>query len=325
MAIATILAFHCYLVESLVPTQVVSALDPLGSGRPKIGLVLAPMELRKPSKTGHWDEAVLSDRCDALIRPLLTLKRKAVAEGAPLFSFRKGMVTPAIRLAGEKSGLSEFNISAYSLRNGGASHDLLCQMRPLQKVKRCGRWASDSEALPQGDSAHRGHAASASVDSAAGRELAGSIGLGARRSHAGQCRRLQKLMRRAPRAPVFQAAVSRQPARFSAVTLGTSENAGAAETHRLLRKTFKAALPRVTFAPRIVFLELFSGKGQISAAIRRAGGAAVRLDRRESPFFDIVSASISDHVQGWISGGCANGVWIAFPRRWPTIRASLHK
>lgn len=148
LAVATLLAFHCYLrpceVEPLVPMQVVSALDPLGSGRPKVGLVLAPMELRKPSKTGHWDEAVLIDRCDALLGPLLTLKKKAMAEGSPLFSFRRGSMTPAIRRAADDLGLAEFSVTAYSLRHGGASHDLLCQMRPLQEIKRRGRWASDS-------------------------------------------------------------------------------------------------------------------------------------------------------------------------------------
>lgn len=109
-----------------------------------MGLVLAPLELRKPSKTGHWEEAVLIDRCEPLLRPLLALKRKAAAQGSALFSFGKGTLTARLRQAAHRLGLDEFNISAYSLRHGGASHDLLCQLRPLQDVKRRGRWAADN-------------------------------------------------------------------------------------------------------------------------------------------------------------------------------------
>ena len=41
-------------------------------------------------------------------------------------------------------GLEAFGLSAYSLRHGGASHDLLCNQRVLAEVKRRGRWASDT-------------------------------------------------------------------------------------------------------------------------------------------------------------------------------------
>lgn len=130
VAIATILAFHCYLrpceAESLTPAQVVAAPDPQGSGRMKIGLVLAPSELRMPSKTGNWDEALLIERCDAIVVPLLAMKLKAATEESMHFSFKQEAMTPKIRAAAESLGLAEFNISAYSLRHGGASHDLLC-------------------------------------------------------------------------------------------------------------------------------------------------------------------------------------------------------
>lgn len=148
MAVALFFAFHCYLrpgeVESLTPAQVVAAPDPSGTGKMKVGLILAPLELAKPSKTVFWEEAVLIDRCDPLISPLLALKGHAIAHDTKLWSFRLGALSARMRQAADRVGLNEFHISAYSLRHGGASHDLLCQLRPLQEVKRRGRWASDS-------------------------------------------------------------------------------------------------------------------------------------------------------------------------------------
>lgn len=148
MALALILAFHCFLrpgeVGALTLAQVVAAPGPSGAARMKVGLVLAPLELAKPSKTGLWEEAVLIDRCDPIIRPLLALKSHAIAHNTKLWSFCLGALSARMRQATERVGLNEFNISAYSLRHGGASHDLRCQLRPLQEVKRRVRWASDS-------------------------------------------------------------------------------------------------------------------------------------------------------------------------------------
>ena len=146
-AVAALLGFHCYLrpfeLEGLQAQQLVAARGH-AHGPLRVGLVLAPQELGRASKTGQWEEAVVIDKFQPLVGPLLALKRRGEAGDGSLWSFEPGTLTRLLRTTGDSLHLSPFGISAYSLRHGGASHDLLNEIRPLAAVKRRGRWMSDT-------------------------------------------------------------------------------------------------------------------------------------------------------------------------------------
>lgn len=122
-------------------------------------------------------------------------------------------------------------------------------------------------------------------------------------------------MRRLQRAPIFQAALARRPVRFTGARAShvDSVEPTTEKAHRFLRKTFQCALRPASFARPFVFLEIFSGRGEISAAVRRAAGADVCFDRRLAPELDVHTRAVADHLRGWILSGCASGIWIAPP------------
>ena len=147
VAIAMLLGFHTYLrpneLEGLLCRQVVCARDPTDGVSVKVGLILAPTEVGRPSKTGLWDEAVVVDRAPYLKTALVGLKKRGTKPDSRLWSFDFGTVSGRMKEIALEMGLEGFGISAYSLRHGGASHDLLANIRSLVEVKRRGRWASD--------------------------------------------------------------------------------------------------------------------------------------------------------------------------------------
>ena len=146
-AICLLLTYHCYLrpmeSESLTAGQVVWAHSADGQRVHQLGLILAPMHLAKATKTGQWEEAVLVDQMPEIILPLIWLKSQRAANDC-LWPFRPGHLAALLREHSQALQLDALGITAYSLRHGGASHDLLRRARPLAEVKRRGRWLSDS-------------------------------------------------------------------------------------------------------------------------------------------------------------------------------------
>ena len=62
------------------------------------------------------------------------------------------------------------------------------------------------------------------------------------------------------------------------------------------------------------FLELFSGQGGISAAIRsHCDHNSICLDIRNHAAEDITQNTVQQVILGWIKAGVVRGVWIAFP------------
>ena len=86
---------------------------------------------------------MLVDYLTELKYPLIFLKVRA-KPGNKLWSFGAGHLTAVIRRHSAALGLAELAPTAYSLRHGGASKDLLERLRPMKEVKRRGRWAGDS-------------------------------------------------------------------------------------------------------------------------------------------------------------------------------------
>ena len=89
-----------------------------------------------------WDETVLID--DTRLFPALwhLVTTRPSRESCWLHSTAEDIhaMTDAINAL----GLQELGLCRYSMRHGGASHDLLTSARTVDAVKRRGRWKSDS-------------------------------------------------------------------------------------------------------------------------------------------------------------------------------------
>ena len=144
--VAALLAFHCYLrpfeLESLTPMHIASAFDP-ATQQYKVGLILAPIELGRPGKTGNWEEAVMVDR-----HPSLQAALRYLAAARPpherLWPFPPGSLQALLAETAADLHMTELSVSLYSLRHGGASMDTLEKTRSFAEIKARGRWHADS-------------------------------------------------------------------------------------------------------------------------------------------------------------------------------------
>ena len=147
-AVAVLLSFHGYLrpgeCDSLTSLQLVPPVAAAGPQSAYWGLLLGPTELEKPTKVGSWDESVVLGDLASLHPCLLRLKQRCRAPDQRIWSFPPGDVTLRIQEAAEALGMSAMGITAYGLRHGGASHDLLAKRRSPLEVKARGRWRSDA-------------------------------------------------------------------------------------------------------------------------------------------------------------------------------------
>ncbi len=77
----------------------------------RTGLILAPMELGRPSKTGQWEEAVAEDKFDVLLLPFIALKRRGGLNDGRLWSFPVGAMTSTLQDVASALGLDGFGVS----------------------------------------------------------------------------------------------------------------------------------------------------------------------------------------------------------------------
>ena len=147
-AIATLLSFHAYLrpgeCDTLTSMQLVPPMVAAGASALRWALLLGPIELEKPTKVGAYDESVVLDDFGFLHQSLLALKARCLRPDQRLWSFPPGDLSAQLQVSAAALGLSAMGITAYGLRHGGASHDLLLKARSVLEVKGRGRWRSDS-------------------------------------------------------------------------------------------------------------------------------------------------------------------------------------
>jgi hypothetical protein len=93
-------------------------------------------------------------------------------------------------------------------------------------------------------------------------------------------------------------------------TIVTPSVSNAAHDVRFLRATFKRALRSNTRAWRSVFLDIFSGAGGLSALLRKTNSGALGVDIRFGLECDVTNPRVLAIVEGWISRGCASGLWL---------------
>ena len=95
----------------------------------------------RPGKTGVTDESVLVDAPE--LWPVLHALTLNAPAGASLWNFTPAEVRAKFAQALTELGLQKESPSLYTLRHGGASHDLLSEARSIAEVKERGRWISD--------------------------------------------------------------------------------------------------------------------------------------------------------------------------------------
>ena len=146
MAMMLLLQFHTYIRPGSFDTLKVAQLD-----RPTLlakfpyslwGIVLNPVEDLVPGKTGVFDQAVLIDDFPWLHPFLLMLVLNRSPED-PLWPVPPSRVIALFLSSAARLGMAAMAPVRYSLRHGGASHDLLTSRRNVMDVKKRGLWRTD--------------------------------------------------------------------------------------------------------------------------------------------------------------------------------------
>jgi len=106
------------------------------------GLIINDAYMGIAGKTGLTDESVLIS--DPILFQCLSALSLTRVAGQKLWSFSMGELRQAFQRCSLHLNLGHLSSHPYCLRHGGASHDLLHQLRPLAEVQRRGRWLSTS-------------------------------------------------------------------------------------------------------------------------------------------------------------------------------------
>jgi hypothetical protein len=147
MAVCVVLSFLCYLrpfeVMRLTGSCLIPPVAASGTHLDSWGLLLNPSAAGAPGKTNLMDESVHVD-LDQFLWPVLAALKAATPDTCSLWDFSVVELRKEFAQCSELLELSALNPQLYSLRHGGASHDLLAMRRPVAAVQRLGRWAAPS-------------------------------------------------------------------------------------------------------------------------------------------------------------------------------------
>ena len=80
-----------------------------------------------------------------------------------------------------------------------------------------------------------------------------------------------------------------------------------------MQSAFRKAVGKARLHKRFVFVELFCGKGCISAALEGDGFAAVGFDIRRGAHENHLVQEFFEVLHGWITSGCIAGIWLGTP------------
>ena len=106
-------------------------------------LLANPFEDRISGKTGIFDLSIVLDS-DAWIHPFLSVLVSGRSPEAPLWTLNGADIIRDLNAAIVGLGLEHLEISRYSLRHGGASHDLLSGARSRAEVQARGGWMTEA-------------------------------------------------------------------------------------------------------------------------------------------------------------------------------------
>ena len=141
-----LIGFRCYLRpgenDKLTVRMLVPPTAAAGSGYQLWGLLLSPLELAEPGKTGLYDEAVLIDT-ELRLGPLLSRLVGHRPQDAALWPFPASEDLRTFNAALTAMKLDTLGGCRYGLRHGGASEDRMSKRRAVADVMKRGRWRSD--------------------------------------------------------------------------------------------------------------------------------------------------------------------------------------
>ena len=144
MAIATLTAHQCYLrPDELFSLRRKDVIGPTGrrGALQHWCLLLGPLEMRRPTKAGVYDDSVMVDNPGLeWTLPFLLELKQAGPEHECIWPFTRGAFTRAFGRAVRNLGLKSWGFVPYSLRHSGPSADRSEQRLTLEEVQRRGRW-----------------------------------------------------------------------------------------------------------------------------------------------------------------------------------------
>ena len=146
VAIILLLQFETYLrpgaMDALLVRQMRCPIPQAGRGFQLWTVLANPYEDNVPGKTGIYDMSVVLDRHQWL-HPFLMVLTCHRDPNAPLWNTNGGVVSEKLQRACRLLGLENLKATRYSLRHGGASHDLVTRFRDAASVKQRGGWRCD--------------------------------------------------------------------------------------------------------------------------------------------------------------------------------------
>lgn len=147
IGIRLLLQFICYLrpgeCSNLTVKQLVPPQHSVGMRFQFWALLLHPVEEGVPGKTNVYDATVLIDT-ELWLSPFFKKLIEAKGQDDPLWTHPHEMVVNSFRTCVEELGLTQLGTCLYTLRHGGATHDIIAKRRSMLEVKQRGRWAADS-------------------------------------------------------------------------------------------------------------------------------------------------------------------------------------
>ena len=144
MAVATLIAHQCYLrpdeLHSLRRRDVIAPQGGRG-GEGCWSLLLGPVDLRRPTKTGIFDDSVLVDHPTLLwlARHIARLKSCGDPE-EPIWPFSRAAYGRQFAKGVRRLQLDHWGFVPYSLRHSGPSWDRNDRRLSLLEIQRRGRW-----------------------------------------------------------------------------------------------------------------------------------------------------------------------------------------
>lgn len=125
------------MVKQLIPPQMT-----LGDRFQQFAVLLHPLEDKVPGKTGVFDASVVVDS-DHWLNPILLNLVANRKPDDPLWEHPHAKLVDGFAAAQESLKLGHLNSCLYTLRHGGATHDIMTRRRSMLEVKQRGRWGSD--------------------------------------------------------------------------------------------------------------------------------------------------------------------------------------
>ncbi|CAK0810621.1 unnamed protein product [Prorocentrum cordatum] len=244
--------------QRLTPDSIVQPSIGAGAAYQFWGLLLRPADRGQGGMTGAFDASIPLD-LDLYLVPVLMALRLKGPVATPLWGVSLGQLNLLFFLAATTLGINHLRPHLFRMRHGGVSYDLLTQRRSMERVCRRGRWAVMSSM----------------------------------RRYAKETALLRELQDGAEGVYAFGHLVE---GRFcELLEMGFLRNWCLAQVPSQLVEAMQLCGPA---RGRRVVVELFSGSGHFTAAVRRLGLSGLGLDIRRGPLEDHLDATFEEVIVG---------------------------